>query len=88
MIIVAKSAIEQLNILKSIPEKEKLTTIVLANPWVSTDYHCNKVIYDKNMQQIMNFVNCCLPDETKEYRVNVARRIFNDKAKELGWKPF
>lgn len=57
MIIVAKSAIEQLNILKSIPEKEKLTTIVLANPWVSTDYHCNKVIYDKNMQQIMNFVH-------------------------------
>ena len=88
MIIVAKSAIEQLNILKDIPEKEKLTTVVLANPWVSTDYHCNKVIYDKNMEQIMNFVNSCLPYDTEEHRVKVARTIFNDKAKEFGWKPF
>lgn len=85
MIIAAKSAIEQLNILNNLTEEEKLTTIVFANPWESKDYHCNKAVYDKNMNQIMNLVNRELT-AIEEHRMMVARIIFTDAMKELGWE--
>ena len=88
MIIAAKSPIEQLILLERLTEEEKLTTIVLANPWQSKDYYCNKAVYENNMNQIMNLVDRHLPDKTEEQRMMVARIIFNDKVKELGWEPF
>lgn len=86
MIIAAKSSIEQIILLESLTEEEKLTTIVLANPWQSRNHHCNKAVYDKNMNQIMNLVNRNFPEKTEEQRMMVARIIFNDKVKELGWE--
>ena len=83
MIIAAKSSIEQIILLENLTEEEKLTTIVLANPWQSKDYHCNKAVYDKNMNQIINLVNRELT-ATEEQRMRVARIIFTDAMKELG----
>ena len=86
MIIAAKSSFEQIILLESLTEEEKRTTIVLANPWQSKDYYCNKAVYDKNMNQIMNLVNRSFPEKTEAQRMMVAKIIFNDKVKEFGWE--
>ena len=86
MIIIAKTSMEQFLLLDSLTEEEKLTNIVLANPWQSKNHRCNKAVYNTNWNQIVNFVNRNFPNRTEEQRRTITRILFDSKMKEFGWK--
>ena len=49
MIIIAKTPMKQFLLLNGLTEEEKHTNIVLANPWQSKNHHCNKAVYNTNV---------------------------------------
>ena len=81
MITTISTARKQQYILEHLTEEDRNEMVVLTDPQQFSDYHQANRVYQKNMAQLMNYVNHRYPEKSEAERSILARVLYKRNIK-------
>ena len=81
MITTISTARKQQYILEHLTEEDRNEMVVLTDPHQFSDYPRANRVHQKNMEQLMNYVNHRYPEKSEGERIFIARVIYRRNIK-------